>query len=478
MDKLIWTTEKRKLSELNPAEYNPRKATEKQIQDLTKSLDRFKLADPLIINQNNTIIGGHLRYQILKRKNANQDIEVDVRVPNRLLSKEEEKELNLRLNRNLGEWDFDLLANFDENFLIDVGFENEELDNIFGLDEVEFDLQKEFEKVVQKPKGVKQDDIWQLGQHKLIVGDATNEDIWKRLLNNEQFDFLFTDPPYRIGYGTSVRKQKTKTGFKFRKLRSYLGIGITKGNGSVDIKKNPQEIFFGRYKNRFYLESGQRGIPQYDSWLSIANKFQNSKGANIMVFENWKNTVLLWQALEKYWTIKNMVIWWALNRAQGFTAKHIFFNKYDIILLAGEGVLNEQYEQELDNYLKEKGQKLLDTYEIILYANQGQSYWDRKKRTRWARISDHITWTVDSEKQSAQNVIFGTKPVQILVPYIKILCPRNGIVVDCFAGSGSTIIACEIMKRQCRAIEIVPLYAEVLINRYEKFTGTKAVKLN
>mgnify|MGYP001604969358 FL=1 len=98
MEKIIWRNEKRKLAELNPATYNPRQLTEKQAADLAKSLERFALADPIVINANNTIIGGHQRINILRQRNPDQ--EVDVRLPSRLLSAEEEQELNIRLNKN------------------------------------------------------------------------------------------------------------------------------------------------------------------------------------------------------------------------------------------------------------------------------------------------------------------------------------------------------------------------------------------
>lgn len=464
-----WKTEKRKLNELRPWERNPRQATEKQWQDLEKSLEKFSLADPLIINKDNTIIGGHFRWKVLKEKGIE---EVDVRVPDRQLSEKEVEELNVRLNKNLGEWDYDLLANFDEDLLKGIGFEDEELDEIFGIEaDDEFDAEKEFEKSVKNPRGVKEGDVWQLGEHRMIVGDSTKRENWEKLLGSERFDFMFTDPPYRIGYGIGVRKQKTKEGFKVQRFREYPSIGKTRRNGkALDISESPLKSmnkYFGAKKSK-------GGVPEFDEWLSIANEFQNPKGANVMIFENWKNVHDLWEAIEKYWKIKNMIIWYLPNRHQGFSAKYKFFSKYDIAPLAGEGVLNEEYEEELENYLKEKGQKLLDTYEVILYGNQGKSEWGRKKGSKWGRVADHITWTAVTEKASGQNIIFGTKPIQILVPYLKVLSPRNGIVMEPFGGSGSTLIACEIMKRRARLIEIEPLYAEVILARWEKFTGKEA----
>ena len=140
--------------------------------------------------------------------------------------------------------------------------------------------------------------------------------------------------------------------------------------------------YFGTDGNRGYLGVDRKGgVIEYDSWLSIANEYQNSKGVNVMIFENWKNTVDLWQAIEKYWKIKNQIIWWLPNRNQGFSAKHRFFSKYDIAPLAGEGEVNEQYEQELEEYIQTKGQKLLDTYEVILYGNKVYRDWETDRKS-------------------------------------------------------------------------------------------------
>lgn len=125
-----WRNEKRKISDLKPAVYNPRKISKKQKEDLNESLDRFDLVDPIIINGNGTIIGGHQRYHILKEKGVD---EVDVRVPERDLTVDEEKELNLRLNKNIGEFDWAVLESFDMNMLTNVGFTDEELKMNFGL---------------------------------------------------------------------------------------------------------------------------------------------------------------------------------------------------------------------------------------------------------------------------------------------------------------------------------------------------------
>ena len=465
---------------LKPNEYNPKQMSEKEAKDLEKSIVEFGIVDPLIINKaigrEGIIIGGHQRYKVYQKLKYEKVPVIWLDVPD--LNKEQE--LCLRLSKNMGSWDYDLLVNFNEDLLKDIGWESSELDEIFGLEiDDEFDVEKELEKVLAgKERRCKEGDLWQLGDHKLLIGNCTDRNNWEKLLGDKRFDLMLTDPPYRIGYGVNIRKQKTKNGMKLQKARTYDTIGITTKEGKP-IDENFPVIKFGYKQNREYLGTTQtKGVPEYDEWLSIAKDFQSPIGVNVMIFENWKNTPELWQAIEKYWRVKNMIIWHLTNRCQGFSARYKFFSKYDIAPLAGEGIKNEEYEEELDNYLQEKGQKLLDTYEVILYGNKGKSYWDKKKGTRWARVNDHITWSAATGKSGGQSIIFGTKPIQILVPYLKILSPRNGIVMEPFCGSGSTIIASEIMKRRCFAIEISDIYAEVILARWERFTGKTAQSLN
>lgn len=129
---LFWQSKKINISDLKPAKYNPRKKVDGEFKSqLLKSIEKFNIADPIVINADNTIIGGHQRYYILIEKGIP---EVDVRIPNRQLTEQEEKELNLRLNKNVGEWDNELLTSFDEDMLKDVGFTSDELEDMFNLE--------------------------------------------------------------------------------------------------------------------------------------------------------------------------------------------------------------------------------------------------------------------------------------------------------------------------------------------------------
>ncbi len=123
------------LSKLKPAEYNPRTITKKQFKDLTNSISKFGIVDPLVVNSDYTIIGGHMRFRILLENNKKQKEPVKAPCVILDLSKEDEKELNIRLNKNGGEWDFDMLSDFDIPELKDWGFKEIELG--LNIDKIE-----------------------------------------------------------------------------------------------------------------------------------------------------------------------------------------------------------------------------------------------------------------------------------------------------------------------------------------------------
>jgi ParB-like chromosome segregation protein Spo0J len=125
------------LSKLKPATYNPRQITKKQVKHLKESIEKFGIIDPLIINSDNTIIGGHQRFAILNEASKRVDWEDPPKVPCVILdlSKEDERELNIRLNKNGGDWDFDLLSNFEIEELKDWGFKEIELG--LNIDKIE-----------------------------------------------------------------------------------------------------------------------------------------------------------------------------------------------------------------------------------------------------------------------------------------------------------------------------------------------------
>jgi len=212
-----WSSSRRKIEELKPAAYNPRQATETDCQQLRRSLSEFNLADPIIINLDNTVIGGHFRLKILKEQGVT---EVDVRVPDRLLTPTEEMTLNLRLNKNNGQWDLDALANFDEDMLKDVGWTPDELDRIFQLDMTK--AEKADLAPACRATEIKRGDLIVLGRHRLMCGSATEPKDLERLMNGARAQMIFTDPPYNVDYkGGTLGERETIENDKMERSEFY-----------------------------------------------------------------------------------------------------------------------------------------------------------------------------------------------------------------------------------------------------------------
>ena len=184
----------RDINSLIFAEYNPRQLTKDQYQNLKDSISRFGLVDPIIVNSNkdrkNIIVGGHQRVKVAK----DMDIEF-VPVLEVDLTYERERELNIRLNKNTGEWDMDNLANFfDMDELMEWGFDEDELilpdlEPIAGL--IDDDEVPGVEESICKAG-----DLWILGEHRLLCGDATKKEDVDKLMDGSKAELLFTSPPY------------------------------------------------------------------------------------------------------------------------------------------------------------------------------------------------------------------------------------------------------------------------------------------
>lgn len=202
--KISWKIEKRKLDQLNPYEHNPRKLTDKGMADLKRSIDKFGLAEPIIINQDNTIIGGHARYfTLLKMDNITS---IDCYAPDRMLTPKEVQELNIRLNKNIaGEFDFDILANeFELPDLLEWEFEEKELDLNLWSDKTDEQLDDVPEP--QKKAISKTGDIFLLdGKHRVMCGDSTKKKDVELLMDGNKAEILFCSPPYNLGLNAKLR---------------------------------------------------------------------------------------------------------------------------------------------------------------------------------------------------------------------------------------------------------------------------------
>jgi DNA modification methylase len=338
---------------------------------------------------------------------------VDVRIPDRLLTEEEEIELNLRLNKNTGQWDLDALANMDEELLMLVGFEPAELDNIFELSfgkTGKDDAPDLAEETTTKPG-----DLFQLGNHRLMCGDARDLQQLRSLLSVDgqplQADLVFTDPPYNVNY--AGKGENTSEGIEndnidpvdFRQLieRSFANLFELMREGAV-----------------YYICSGWSCYPVFDAEL-INQGFQRA----------------------------GVIIWVKDNASYGWND---FRYKHEWIVVGKR---------------KEKRIKAAS----FLYGWKKGGHFFRSTR------DEYDVWQVPRE-HSADYKHPTQKPVWLVEKALANSSERGGVILDPFSGSGSTLIACERLKRRAFCMDSDPKYVDVIIKRWEAFTGLKALQLN
>ncbi|HRN70498.1 MAG TPA: site-specific DNA-methyltransferase, partial [Candidatus Woesebacteria bacterium] len=205
-----------------------------------------------------------------------------------------------------------------------------------------------------------------------------------------------------------------------------------------------------------------------EKWMANVAKVQKPD-FSVIIFENPKNLRTIWNELEKHWKYRNTIVWHLPNRVQGFAAKYKFFNKHDIALVGTKGNIRLNLDPEEELFQQE--------YENALFATSGKPHWEGYEKGKKYQPTDFIEYVASDEKSSGQGVIFGTKPVEILIPYIKVLTKRGDLIIEPFGGSGSTLIAATKLKRSCYIMEKSPVYAEVIKKRWEKLTGQKGVRI-
>lgn len=407
-------------SELRRAEYNPRKWDEVAIKQLSESIKRFGLIDPIIVNgasnRKNVVIGGHFRLEVAKSLGITQVPVVYVNIPN----VQKEKELNLRLNRNTGEWDFELLKSFDVELLLDVGFDDSDLSHIWdenlGVENDDFDIAKELEKI-KEPK-TRLGDIYQLGSHRLICGDATNPEIVKKLVQDEKVSMLYCDPPYNIALDYSK------------------GIGTNgKYGGKTNDKKSEEE-----YKN-FLKQTLQNG-------LSVVYP-----DAHIFYWCDENYIGMIQGIYKEFGIINKRVCLWIKNN-QNVTPQTAFNKVYEpcVYGIQGNPYLSESIKNFNEVLNKEVGTGNRLTDDILDLFN----IWLAKRLP--AQEYEHPT----------------EKPPTLHEKALRRCTKAGDIVLDVFGGSGSTLIACEQLKRRAYLCEIEPIFCDLIIKRFEKLSGQEA----
>lgn len=410
-------------SGLKPCEYNPRHWDARAIASLTESIKRFGLVDPLLVNsapgREGIVIGGHFRLKIANDLGFTEVPVVYVDIDNI----EKEKELNLRLNRNLGDWDFELLKSFDIDLLLDAGFNEADLgavwDSALETEDDELDMEKAVEEA--KDTNIKPGDLFALGNHRLLCGNSTDVNTVLRVAGAEHAVMIYTDPPYNINlnYDGGISGNK-----------SY--------GGTTNDAKTDAEY---RYFLKQTMQNALAVMPSDSHWFYFCDQ----------------RYIGMIQSLYEELGIKNQrVALWVKNGANPVPG--VAFNK---------------------------------AYEPCVYGTVGKPYLAavnnlteimNKEIGTGNRTIDDILDLIDVwlvKRLPGQEYAHPTEKPPTLHEKALRRCTKPGdIVLDLFGGSGSTLIACEQMKRRCFMVEIEPVFIQLIINRYEKLTGDKAEKIS
>lgn len=207
---ITWHLEKRLIKDLVPHSKNPRILTKDQAMHLQISLEKYGIADKPILNTDNTIIGGHQRLRILSLLDHK---EIECWVPDRQMTPNEVDELNIRLNRNTGDWDWDVLANeWEIDELITWGFT---IDEFTGLpaEQIESEVEEDSETLEpgkDEDAITKLGDVYELNGHRLVCGDSTLPEYVEKCLNGNEPILMVTDPPYGVNYDPNWRGEAGK----------------------------------------------------------------------------------------------------------------------------------------------------------------------------------------------------------------------------------------------------------------------------
>lgn len=408
----------RPISALRPYARNARTHSKKQVKQIAASISRFGFNNPVLISDDNEIIAGHGRVEAARQLGWTT-------VPTIALSHLSDRERQAyiladnKLALNAG-WDREILA-IELQALVDVDFDVEltgfslaevdlVLDEHSDADPDRAEMPEDEVPVLRGEPVTRRGDIWMLGRHRLLCGDARVRDDFTALLGDDSADLVFTDPPYNVKIDGNVC-----------------------GLGSV----RHREFAFG---------SGEMSAAQFIAFLvaTLGNASAVMRdGAIAYVCMDWRHMRDLLEAGEQVFTeLKNLVVWNKTNGGMGT----FYRSKHELIFVFKQGTAEHT-----------------NTFGLGDTGRYRTNVWD------YAGIS-----SIGAHRSEELAMHPTVKPVALIADAIRDCSRRGEIVLDCFGGSGSTLIAAEKTGRIGRLIEYDPLYCDTIVRRWEKLTGKRA----
>ena len=410
------------IAQILPNQDNPRHISDDKFQQLVQSIKdmpEMLTARPLVVNQDNVVLGGNMRLKALQEVGAEEVPVMRVDWP-----EDKQRAFIIKDNVSYGEWDWDVLANeWDAKELEDWGMDVwQNTDEEPGLTDP-----NEVPSVTASEPDANTGDIWQLGEHKLMCGSATALTDLDRLMDGELADLWLTDPPYNVDYegGTGLKLKNDNMGDAqflqfltdaYRNANTYMRAGAS-----------------------FYIwHADSEGYNFRKAALDI--------GWQIRQCLIWQKNSLVLGRQDYQWIHEPCLYGWKGGAA------HYFVDKRTLT------TVQENTETlRADDLKGMTKQELVDTCATILGLKQTLIHYDRPTRSK-----EHPTM----------------KPVELWSDLMSNSSTANQIVLDTFAGSGVTIIAAEQLGRKARCMELDPKYCDVIIKRWEDYTGKKATLIN
>ena len=402
-------------SALLAASRNARRHSDRHVTQLGASITEFGFLVPIIVDDRGTVLAGHGRLAAALQLGLPRVPVVHIEH----LSETQKRAFRLADNRlaELSNWDDEVVKlELAELSALDLTFDIE----VTGFDTVDFDRLQDSPSPAEMDQAdilpelaetnaiSRHDDIWLLGGHRVLCGDACDAENYRRLLLNDAAQMVFTDPPYNVPI-----------------------------NGHASTRDVHRE---------FLMASGEMTPQEFTDFLAqafrrMANVSQD--GAIHFICMDWRHIAeLLSAAAPAYGMPKQLAVWVKDNAGMG----SFYRSQHELVFIfkIGDG-------PHINNFgLGERGR-----YRSNIWCYPGPT-----------------STSVNRSELTAHPTV---KPVAMVVDTIKDCSRRGGIILDPFGGSGTTLIAAERTSRLARLIELDPLYVDLIVRRWQAFTGQTAI---
>ncbi|MFP5328547.1 MAG: site-specific DNA-methyltransferase [Alphaproteobacteria bacterium] len=409
--------ERIKVNDLKPHERNARTHSKKQIRQIADSIERFGFTNPVLADARNRIIAGHGRIEAAKLLKM-----ADVPVIRIERFTEAERRAYIIADNRLAElagWDDELLAlelgeilklepEFDTKL---IGFDTAEVEKLLNALDGTDVVDAEVEIDETGPPVSRIGDLWQLGRHRLICGDALDARVYQRLLDGKRAQMVFTDPPYNVPIDGNV-----------------CGLGKVK-------------------HEEFVMASGEMSEAEFTEFLtgSMRNLADFSEDGSIhFICMDWRHLQeMLAAGRTAYEELKNLIVWNKDNGGMGA----FYRSKHELIFAFKKGTAPH-----------------INNFGLGQHGRYRTNVWD------YAGVN-----SLKAERDEELAMHPTVKPVAMVADAIRDCSKRKGIILDAFCGSGTTIIAAEQTGRIGCGIELDPRYVDVAIRRWQKLTDGQAL---